>query len=1039
MSVPVPPPPVMAGQEAGDAEREDQAEEAAAFYLLKRAPDGKNIPVERYLGARESAARMRIYSSARRTFVARLQRDSRISAFDPTQQSSTGGWVALGPGNIGGRTRALVINPNDPTIMYAGSTGGGVWKTMDAGASWTPLADLLPSIAIGSLAMDPTAPDTLYAGTGDPLGSVAHRGAGIFKTTDGGATWNQLPGTGTPDFYYVNKLAISPLNNNNVYAATETGIWFSPDGGATWTRTLDRSSPNSGCQDLAIRTDQSTDYIFATCGRNNAPPSAIFRNIDASGSGTWSQVFTATGMGRTSIALAPSNQSILYALSTSVDPKNPDFTYGLLGVYRSNSNGDPGSWQAVVTNADPNRTNASLLSYPNSSFADICGGGKATYGGQGWLDIIIVVDPLNPDRVWVGGIDLFRSDDGGKNWGIAMFWEARPPQRAHADNHLLVFHPGYNGADNQILYNTSDGGIFLTDNANADVATGDRAGCFPFQTKVNWKTLNNNYAVTQFHYGAPYPSGIWYWGGTQDNGTVRGSDGQGANSWTTVAGGDGGYVAVNPKDANVIYHEFTALSIAKSTDGGQNFRTSIKGITDTGGNFLFIPPFILDPTNPDRVYLGGQKLWRTNDAAANWSAASAAVPNSQGLISTIAVAPSDPNHMMFGTSTGQIFRNSAALNADETSVWDSNRPRAGFVAAIAFDPGNTDVAYVVYSTFKGGKDNYVYKTTDAGATWTGIDGTGDAGLPDAPVASIVVDPLNSASIYVGTDLGVFVSLDGGASWAREDAPYADVPVENLTLDRNAGLSNLFAVTQGRGVWRVSLPDSGTACQYSVSPNPLKLDAYGSQTSVNVATGDNCLWLAIPNTPGFQIQSPASGTGSGQVNISTIVNTATTSRTGSIFVQDKQVNLTQAGALVASGNDEVTGAQAISSTTYVGIQDTRKLTSNTADPVHSCTKSADFKTVWWKLVPGASGTLNVGVQGERYDVFGNSGVVLTVYDTQAAAGNELACIQHARDTRAWQMVSTLVPVTQGKTYLIEVSATGNTANDGGYTILAAALQ
>jgi hypothetical protein len=629
--------------------REDEAEQAAAYYLLKRAPDGKNLPVERYLHARDAARRMRVYSTARKKFVTDTR--ERV-AFQPTafQLSDDNGWVALGPGNIGGRTRALAINPGNPEMMYAGSSGGGVWKTLDGGATWSPLTDLLPSIAVDTLAMAPNAPDTLYAGTGEPTGSVARRGAGIFKTQDGGATWNQLPGTANSDFFYVNQIVISLANSNNIYAATETGVFSSQDGGATWKQSLNRSFPNSGCQDIAIRTDQHTDYLFAACGRTNAQPSAIFRNTDAAGNGTWTQVLAAPGMGRSSLAIAPSSQSTIYAMLSSVDPANPDFLNALLGIYRSDSSGDPGSWGALVKNTDGDRTNISILSYPNQTFGDLCGGRRGSGTGQSYLDMALAVDPLNPDRVWAAGIDIFRSDDGGKNWGIAMFWESSAPQGAHADNHRLIFHPAYNGTDNQILYNTSDGGIYTTANANADVATGTRAGCAPFQTKVAWKSLNHAYAATEFHYGAAYPGGMWYWGGTQDNGAVRGADVLGANAWTRVAGGDGGVVAVNTSNVNVIYHEFTNLSLGKSLDGGQTFSTVTQGITEPGANFLFISPFILDPGNPDRVYIGGQTLWRSNDAAASWSEAGAAIPDSSGAISAIAISAADSNRVLFGTS-----------------------------------------------------------------------------------------------------------------------------------------------------------------------------------------------------------------------------------------------------------------------------------------------------------------------------------------------------------------------------------------------------
>ncbi len=1017
---------------ANEPDRADEAEEAAAFYLLKRAPDGKNLPTERYLAQREALSRMRTHSIARGGFVSGLR------PHDAYSQPASTGWVPLGPGNVGGRTRALVINKQNPLVMYAGTSGGGVWKTLDGGKNWNPLTDLIPSLAVDTLAMDPNAPDTLYAGTGEPTGSVARRGAGIFKTTDGGVTWNQLPGTANNNFYFVNEVLVSPNNSNNVYAATETGVFFSPDAGATWTRSLERATPNSGCQQIIIRTDQPTDSLFASCGRNNTPPSAIFRNTDAAGAGAWTQVLTAPGMGRSSIAVAPSNQSIVYALLSSVDPRNPTFLNALLAVYRSDSNGDPDSWTPLVQNTDSSLANVSILSYPNATFGKACGGTAGDSHGQSYLDIILVVDPVNPDRVWAGGIDVFRSDDGGNNWGIAGFWETGQPLGPHADNHRLVFHPAYDGVTNQTLFNTSDGGIFYTDNANDPVATGDRAGCSPYSTKVAWKSLNHTFNVTEFHHGAAYPAGQWYIGGAQDNGTVRGGDALGSEQWRTIASGDGGYIAINPADPNVVYHEFSGLSLVKSTDGGVTFTSAIRGITESSSNFQFIPPFVLDPTNPNRLYTGGLTVWRSDDAAATWSPASAPLSSSTGGVSTLAVSAADSNRVLIGTSGGRVYRNTNATAADGTTVWDVSLPRSGFVASIAFDPTTPDVAYAAYATFKSGTQNYIYKTVDGGLTWTGSDGSGDSALPDAPVSSVLVDPLNNSTIFAGTDLGVFVSVDGGLSWAREDTPFVNTPIVNLALDRSTGPTYLFAFTTGRGVWRIPLSGSAPPCQYTLSGNKVSSPAYGANVPFDLKTGDGCRWVALPGGSVFGVKSPASGAGSGTVTIAVPMNTTTLTRTGTVFVQDQQVAVTQTGALSVSRNDENTSAATIALLPYVGIEDTRLMTANAADPVHSCSQSADFKSAWWRVTPAASGTLHLGVQAERYDVFGNSGFVAAVYDGQAVDANEIGCFQHRRDTTTWQMVTADIPVTAGKTYLIEVSATGSAQADGGFTIVSAAL-
>jgi photosystem II stability/assembly factor-like uncharacterized protein len=633
MAVSSPPPlnPKGVAQEAGETPGQ-----AAAFYLLKRTGGGP-LPVEKLLEAKRRKDLMPLYSLATRRFVN-----------EPEPAASLGTWQPVGPGNIGGRTRALVIRPDNPNIMYAGAVGGGVWKTTDGGKTWKPLTDLLPSIAIATLAMDPTNPDTLYAGTGewytygDDENGNSIRGAGIYKTTNGGGNWTQLRATAIGDFEYVNKVVVSPNNTRNIYAATWFGIYTSRDSGATWSMMVDQSGDTQpGCQDLVIRSDQPTDYLFATCAFAGFDSPAIYRNTDAAGSGQWQVVFTTDNMSRTSLALAPSNQSIAYAVAASGE--DGEYNGGLLGVFRSLSNGEPGSWTAQVTNQDPNLLNTLLFTNPREATNDICNGSNRSFGNQGTYDNAITVDPLDPNTVWVGGIDLFRSDDGGQNWGIAAFWEANSPQWAHGDNHAIVFAPGYDGVTNQTLFVSSDGGIFRTDNALAATATGSQATCWPYPTSIAWTSANNSYAVTQFYHGAVCPGAAAYLGGTQDNNTVRGSDGSGPDGWTTAAfTGDGGFVAIDPTDPNIFYFTGTGLSIQKTTDGGATSPSATKGITEKSDNFLWIAPLVMDPADSKRLYTGGRVLWRTTTGAKAWSAASALTSDSAGSVGAIAISPSDP-------------------------------------------------------------------------------------------------------------------------------------------------------------------------------------------------------------------------------------------------------------------------------------------------------------------------------------------------------------------------------------------------------------
>ncbi|MBS1811478.1 MAG: hypothetical protein JST84_25170 [Acidobacteria bacterium] len=824
-------------EELGEKRRYDKPAEAAEYYRLKRLPPGeKEIPVERYLVAKTQMEAMPQYSSAQnRVLPSSNELKTRRTEATP---EALGTWAPLGPGNIGGRTRTLVIHPTNPNVMYTAGVSGGVWKTEDGGNHWQPLTDFLANLAVCSLAIDPKNPQVLYAGTGEGyfnIGSI--RGAGIFKTSDGGANWQQLASTNTQDFYYVNDLVVSPINSQRLYAATDTGVWRSLDAGATWTRTLDPDLV-AGCLDLVIRTDQATDYVFAACG--TFEQSSVYRNANAADSGTWDKVLSESNMGRTSLALAPSNQNVVYAAAAWTDGGEGVNEGRLRAVWRSSSSGDAGTWMVQTSATDTTRPGELLFSNPIAASMSDCG---FDYDNelihQGWFDNVIAVDPLDENRVWVGGVDLFRSDDGGRRWGVASYWwdEKSSPSYAHADQHIIAFHPNYNGTTNKQMFVGSDGGIFRTDDARAAVALGTLAACSPHNTKVRWTSLNQGLAVTQFYHGLPLANGQSYFGGTQDNGTVLGTEASGANKWREIHGGDGGFVAIDPTNPNVLFATNPGGFLVKSTDGGVTFSPAMFGLEDNGA--LFIAPVVIDPSDSQRLWLGGSKLWRTNRGGANWSAASVG----PGFVSAIAIAPTDSNVVLAGNANGAVIRTDKALLADANTQWIISNPRQGFVSGLAFDPTNAKIAYATYSTFGGA---HVWRTMDGGATWSSIDGFGAGSLPDIPVNCIVVDPMNSARLFVGTDLGVFVSTDGGSVWNVENTGFANVSVSALSTQSINGVTNLFAFTYGRGAWRVTLGGS-TGCVSSLSSTVQSFGVAGGSGTVSVQGG--CSWDAVVNETG----------------------------------------------------------------------------------------------------------------------------------------------------------------------------------------------
>jgi hypothetical protein len=729
-------------------------------------------------------------------------------------------WTPLGPGNIGGRTRVVRYHPTRRSTLFAAGVSGGVWRSDDDGGSWRPSADGMTNLTVNALAIDSRTPDVMYAGTGEGYfreeirgTGLPLRGTGIFATRDGGASWRRLAATANDNFLWVNDLELGVGDSRRIYAATRTGVWRSLDAGDTWTQLL-ATVVRGGCLDLAIRPDHPDDTLFASCGSYDQ--GTVYRLANAGGKASPEVVLSESGMGRTSLAIAASRPDTMYALTASNDP-GPDGNYeqGLLAVYRSDSGGAPGSWQTRVTNTSPTRLNTLLLTNVSGASAQECSNGQQpnNFITMGWYNNVIAVDPRDPERVWAAGVDWFRSDDGGRNWGIASSQAGNMrtlTAYAHVDQHAITFHPDYDGQGNQIVLIGNDGGVFRTANARATTSRGPRAGCSTgvATIEVRWESLNRDYGVTQFYYGLPFPDGTRYVGGAQDNGTPAGSDDGGVNAWQSLFGGDGGYVAVHPANPQILYAESQWANVGRSLNGGTTFTVSTRGLdavrSSTLGpdaNYLFVAPFVMDPANPNRLWVGGEHLYRTTDSAANWTKASTAMPDG-GLVSTMAIDATESNHVIAGTHRGDFVSTRSALSATAATDWVATRPRDGWMTSVSFDPRNTNTIYATYGNFGGA---HVYRSADGGASWSALAGFGSGMLPDIPVHSIVVDPDDGSRLYLGTDLGVFVSTDRGARWMAEETGFGPVVTEWLALQRDtAGRKRLYAFTHGRGVWRVEL-------------------------------------------------------------------------------------------------------------------------------------------------------------------------------------------------------------------------------------------
>lgn len=774
--------------------RFDEPDKAMEFFHKQRLSPGETeLPIEHMIDELHKIE----------TREAELSRRSGARSAGGINQ-----WQSLGPGNIGGRTRSILFNPIDPDIMYAAGVAGGIFKSVDGGAGWAATDDMMMNLAVSTLVMDPTDPDVIYAGTGEGFGggSPFVRGLGIFKTTDGGATWNQLAGTvnvvPAEAFYYVNKIVISPNDSNRLYAATRTGVWKSTDGGENWVVVLSNptylATPpttngcNVGCTDIAIRTDSNPDVLFAAFGSNQKD--GLFRSLD--GGNSWAEYTTGAYQGRMTIAIAPSNNDVIYIAMADNGGLNG---YGrLISIYRAD---DGANFSSVLDMS--HEFSPWLFSYV--SIATGCYDAPFIYS-QGWYDNIIKVDPVDPEVVWVGGINTYRSDDGGETFGIAGYWfyyrmDPVPPTQIHPDQHEIVFHPDYDGVTNQTMFVGNDGGLFRTTNARAatsqeECPIGENPGPPP---DIVWENMNNSYAVTQFYHGDAAKETNMFAGGAQDNGTSMVESATTPNDWKMIYGGDGGYVAIDPTNSEHLYIEIQGFpQIFESTDGGVTFHTAVNGITDTDG--LFITPLAMDQSNPDILWTGGSRPWRTTNGAALWEAAG---PDFSGpaQISAIAIAPSDSNTVYLGFTNGYVVRSTDALSPSPSWTVFTNGLPGGWVSSMAVDPADPDVAYLTCSNFG---IPHVLKSVNGGTDWVSIDGISASGIPDIPVHWIAVRPDNSDQLYVGTEFGVFASDDGGIVWEPANTGFAHTVVEALDFkDENT----LVAFSHGRGAYIAHLDPS----------------------------------------------------------------------------------------------------------------------------------------------------------------------------------------------------------------------------------------
>lgn len=678
--------------------------------------------------------------------------------------TSEGAFEALGPKNIGGRTLCIAFHPTEPFTMFAGSAGGGLWKSTLAGFgtnAWQKMPINFPVIGVGAIAIQPDNPEVMYIGTGEvynfsdaSIGNINRTtrgtyGVGILKTEDGGATWSKSLDWELDDFTGVQDLMIDPANSAIIFAATTEGFYRSQDAGASWALVNDVEM----AVDIEINP-QNSDIIYVTHGGLNSPDNGIYRSTDGGDNFIKLDIGGSFNdwTGKTMLSINPVSPNEIYASVADA--------FESIGLFKSVNNGD--SWSLVNSN-------------------DV-----ALY--QGWYSHDVAVNPVDPNTVIHVGVEAFRSLNGGNSFNQVSFWDLwefgqvpvggpeGPLNYIHADIHQVKYHPTI---DN-LVYVATDGGIFDSSNNG-----------------LSWAGRNGGYQTQQFYpnFSNSSTDSLFAIGGMQDNSTAIYT---GEDAWTRVLFGDGMCTAINQDDDNIVYGSYQRLNIFKSENRGLSWYgfSNLFGISQP----IFNGPFCLAPSDQNTIYAGSQFMHFSDDGGDNWVTSFSTVSGNNSVL-TIAVSPINKS-LLYASTADVLLSNppTVAKSEDGGFNWTeiSGLPNRN-AADIAFDPIDDQIVYVVFSGFN---TNHVFKTTDGGQNWNAIDN----GLPDVPTNTIVVDPLNGDYIYIGNDLGVYASTDGGENWEL----YSNgLPEATLVMHLSISPSNrkLRVATHGTGVYQGDLLDS----------------------------------------------------------------------------------------------------------------------------------------------------------------------------------------------------------------------------------------
>ncbi|MFN2576394.1 MAG: WD40/YVTN/BNR-like repeat-containing protein [Pyrinomonadaceae bacterium] len=667
-------------------------------------------------------------------------------------------WECVGPTNIGGRITSLVCHPDHPERIWAGSAGGGVWRSNDAGQTWQSCWSDQDILNIGSLGIDQKNPDLIYCGTGEAnLSSDSYPGVGLYKSSDEGKTW-QLIASSEKQIVpkRIGAIAVDPFDSKHVLLGgvglaevsssgkDMGGLYVSTNAGINWKRMTFVSSRNYWCHAVVFHP-KTRGRIYATFTEQGSR-SGIWRSTD--GGKKWEHLKKglpeAARFGRTSLAISPSNPDVLYAFAKNEASGDKDL---LLGVFRSTNGGD--TWKSIH----------------GAHFKDE---GQISYGNT------IVVHPTNPDYVICGGVDLHRTTDAGATWKKITRWDANvgTPVYAHADHHALIMPPKAVGR----VYDPNDGGLDVSEDGGN-----------------TWTNRSKGLAVTMFYdMDVAQTDSKVFGGGAQDNGTVATTTGF-ANGFFPIDTGDGGWNIFDPADAGHVFTSAYNLLI-------QRYHGLNKAPVDVSPhasideqNSVWMCYIAMDPADSNTLFTGSTRVWRTRNDGDSWQHVSTDLDSS--AISAIEIASTNSKRIYVGTENGGLFRSSDGGDTWSANISSSILP-GHTITRIESHPKDANLLYVAAANFG---HAHVFRSKDGGETWEDVD---QGQLPDVPHHVVMIPPDDLNKVYAGNDAGVFVLDTRTGAWSNLTRNLPNAMVIDLVYHLKE--ATLFAATYGRSIWRLRM-------------------------------------------------------------------------------------------------------------------------------------------------------------------------------------------------------------------------------------------